>query len=166
MLLGGLSTQPQKLYEKAIKAAKKNLFFRPMNEEEKDILIPGFVRADNGNVVLEPQGQHLGCFVGGMMGISSKLFNEGEDLEVARKLVDGCIWVYDSMRMGIMPETFHVVQCQKEKCPWDVWDWYEEIFKKVEGVGLKNIEQKIREYRLKPGFVDFPDRRYILRFVP
>jgi mannosyl-oligosaccharide alpha-1,2-mannosidase len=121
MLLAGLSPQYQKMYETAIEVAKQHLFFRPMNKEEADILISGNVRANSANeITLDAQGQHLSCFAGGMMGIASKIFNRPEDLPIARKLVDGCIWAYHSMPTGIMPETFHTIPCgDKSSCPWD-----------------------------------------------
>lgn len=123
MLLEGKTYQPQyrKLYETAIEVAKKHLFFRPMNKEEADILISGNVNVNSPtDIRLDAQGQHLACFVGGMMGIASKIFNRPDDLPIARKLVDGCIWAYDSMPTGIMPERFHTIPCaDATNCPWD-----------------------------------------------
>jgi mannosyl-oligosaccharide alpha-1,2-mannosidase len=55
-----------------------------------------------------------------MMGIAAKIFGREGDLEVAKKLVDGCMWAYDSMPSGIMPEVFSMVACGDTKsCPWD-----------------------------------------------
>lgn len=123
MLLGGSSHQPQykKLYETAIDVAKKHLFFRPMTKEEKPILISGNLRVNSpADFSLDPQGQHLSCYVGGMLGIASKIFNRPDDLLLGRKLVDGCIWAYHAMPTGIMPETFHTLPCaDMNKCPWD-----------------------------------------------
>jgi mannosyl-oligosaccharide alpha-1,2-mannosidase len=123
MLLEGASHQAQykKFYETAIEVAKKHLFFRPMNKEGADILISGNVRANSEtDITLDAQGQHLSCFAGGMMGIASKIFNRPDDLPIARKLVYGCIWAYNAMPSGIMPETFHTIVCgDATNCPWD-----------------------------------------------
>ena len=120
MLLGGLSEQPKKMYETAIEVAKKHLFFRPMVPKEADILFSGNVKVYPDSVINDGQGQHLACFVGGMVGIASKIFDRPDDLVTARKLVDGCIWAYESMRSGIMPEVFQTVVCgNTTSCPYD-----------------------------------------------
>lgn len=121
LLLAGLSSQYRKLYETSIDVAKKHLFFRPMTKNESDILISGNLRVNSsGDFSLDPQGQHLSCFAGGMMGIASRIFSRPEDLPIARKLVDGCMWAYHSMPTGIMPETFHAIPCgDVTNCPWD-----------------------------------------------
>jgi mannosyl-oligosaccharide alpha-1,2-mannosidase len=90
MLLGGLEQQYRTLYEHAIEPGKKHLFFRPLTPQNQDILISGNVRMNSfGLVKLDPEAQHLSCFVGGMVGIAAKIFNRTEELDVARKLVDG-----------------------------------------------------------------------------
>ena len=48
--------------------------------------------------------QHLVCFAGGMVGIGAKSFEHREDLDTARKLVDGSIWAYESMENGLITE--------------------------------------------------------------
>lgn len=120
LLLAGLSSQPRKLYEYAIDVAKKHLFFRPMTKDEADILVSGDARVDGASILRDPRGQHLSCFAGGMVGIAAQIFGRQEDLEIARRLVDGCVWAYDSMPSGIMPEVFNMVACGDTKsCPWD-----------------------------------------------
>jgi mannosyl-oligosaccharide alpha-1,2-mannosidase len=52
-----------------IEPAKKHVFFRPLNKDNLDILISGNARARGDGYELEPQSQHLGCFVGGIVGI-------------------------------------------------------------------------------------------------
>lgn len=62
MLLGGLAPQYRRMYQDAIDAAKKYLFFRPMTKEKVNILISGNVRANSPDETeLDPQGQHLAC---------------------------------------------------------------------------------------------------------
>jgi mannosyl-oligosaccharide alpha-1,2-mannosidase len=165
MLLGGLSTQPRKLYEAAIEAAKQLLFFRPMTQDGRDILLSGNAKVEGPKkFTLEAQGQHLTCFIGGMMAIASQIFSRPDDLLVARKIVNGCIWAYDIMPTGIMPEAFHAVPCDDpEKCSWDPAAWHNGIMRKHNNVNQKNMEEMIESLRLPPGIIDISDRRYLLR---
>ncbi|KIN02554.1 glycoside hydrolase family 47 protein [Oidiodendron maius Zn] len=91
MLLGGPSQQYRHLYEVAIDTAKTNLFFT-MTPKGDDILLSRNVRVISlAEMELDPQGQHLTCFVGGMMGIGSRIFDRPDDLPIAQKLVEGCL---------------------------------------------------------------------------
>lgn len=64
-----------------------------MTKEAQDILISGLFRADGSTTpVLEASCQHLVCFAGGMVGIAAKIFDRPDDLPIARKLVDCCVW--------------------------------------------------------------------------
>src|SRR5690625_4350810 len=103
-MLGGQSAQYRKMYEDSMETAKKYLLFRPATVDADDILISGSVRASGGmkKPVLNPGGQHLTCFVGGMVGIGAKIFNRPEEVSVARKLTDGCIWAYENTPTGVM----------------------------------------------------------------
>ena len=80
-----------------------------------------------------------------MLFRSAKIFDRPDDLPIARKLVDGCLWAYHSMPTGIMPELFHLTQCaDPSDCSW--------------------IEQPYSEDPDKfPEFYDIQDKRYILR---
>lgn len=171
MLLGGLSSQYQNLYEGSTKAAKQHIIFRPLNQENLDILLAGNARvSDYGKIELDPQGQHLTCFVGGMYAISGKIFNHPEDIAVAEKLVKGCLWAYDSMPTGIMPETFHAVACIEPDCSWNETAWREAVYQShLDSTETKSmtkedfIDKTIVDERLVPGFAAIGDRRYILR---
>jgi len=130
LLLGGLSSQYARLYQTAMIQIKQHLFFRPMSVDNADILLTGNVEVVTSSAInLDPAMQHLACFVGGMVGIGSKIFNNSLELEIARKLVDGCIWAYNLMPTGIMPERFHVVPCpgpnrsSGEHCAWNENVW-------------------------------------------
>lgn len=124
MLLGGLEDKYRKMYEMAIETSKKYLFFRPMLPDNRDILLSGSVairgELDEDNLLLQPEGTHLTCFVGGMLAIGSKIFNRSNDLDLARKLTDGCVWAYEATTTGIMPEHYLVVPCRNGvQCTWN-----------------------------------------------
>jgi len=167
-------SQYRKLYIGAIEAAKKYLFFRPLNPENQDILLSGTVKksaADFPN--LQPEGQHLACFTGGMVGIAAKIFERPDDLAIARKLVDGCIWAYESMPTGIMPESFSVVPCpDPDDCAWSHERWYDGVMHEQQRRWVETADEKvaharriIEEDKLAPGFTGITDRRFLLRYA-
>ena len=39
-----------------------------------------------------------------MVGIGAKVFKQEQDLKLARRLMEGCLWGYEVMPQGIMPE--------------------------------------------------------------
>jgi mannosyl-oligosaccharide alpha-1,2-mannosidase len=171
LLLGGGADQYQKMYEAAVDSVEANLLFRPLTEKNEDILFSGSARATAPNVVsLEPEGQHLSCFVGGMMGIGAKIFNRPNDLSIARKLVNGCIWAYNLMPTGLMPEIFHMATCDdKLDCPWDEKKWHDQVRQAAVKAGVVSPGNDdpsaiIQELGLQPGLTSVKDGRYILRY--
>lgn len=169
-LTGGLLPHYGDMYKEAMKTAIKYNMFRPMVPDSADILISGIVRtsqeSDKPAYTLECQGQHLVCFAGGMLALGGKLLNDTEHLTTARKLVDGCIWTYKNMPLGIMPEVFWMAPCESNSnCPWDEQKWKQAVLQRA-GVGKDDMDKAddlIRERRLPQGFIDIPDARYILR---
>ncbi|KAI0136616.1 glycoside hydrolase [Xylariales sp. AK1849] len=169
-LAGGLLPHYEEMYKDAMKTAIKYMLYKPMTPDSADILVSGFVRTSefSGKIVptLEYQGQHLVCFAGGMLALGGKLLNIPEHLKTARKLVDGCIWTYKSMALGIMPETFWMAPCQSDSsCPWDETRWRQAVLERA-GEDPANIDKSdeiIAGRRLPQGFTEIPDTRYILR---
>ena len=98
-----------------------------------------------------------------MTGIGSRVFNRAEDLDTAKKLTDGCIWAYESMPSGIMPEIINAVPCrQTEDCVWNQDRWHEEVQSRGNS-GDMPVEEFIIEKGLPPGISHIRDARYILR---
>ncbi|KAL8784445.1 MAG: hypothetical protein Q9213_003968 [Squamulea squamosa] len=134
MLLGGLEKKYQTMYEMAAEAIKKHLLFRPMIEDEKRSLLVAARLATSGkpNAPMEPkltrEQSHLGCFAGGMFAVGAKIFDRKADLDIAKRLTDGCVWAYEMTPTGIMPEHFLVVPCdEQEECPFNETLWYEQL---------------------------------------
>lgn len=154
-----------------MEAALKYNLYRPMTPDGADILISGIAttKSKNGKttVLNEYDGQHLVCFAGGMLAIGGKLFNKPTHIDKARKLVDGCIWTYENMPLGIMPETFTMAPCKSDtKCPWDEKAWKQAVLQRAKEGDLENLETAdkiIAEKRLPKGFTSIRDHRYILR---
>ncbi|KAJ5669387.1 hypothetical protein N7462_010457 [Penicillium macrosclerotiorum] len=169
ILLGGQTDQYQNMYNAAIESFKKNLLFRAMTpEEDKLILFPLQGRVNTGGDLrhAEYRPEHLACFLGGTVGIAAKIFNRTEDLEIARGLTDGCIWSYDVMPTGIMPEALEVVPCKDmEHCPWDEGKWYEGVLRQPihSQEHLDRARAKIEAEGYPPGVIDIQDASYKLR---
>ena len=136
LLLGGHVPQYRSMYEASIDAANTHLLFRPMLGDENQHVLslgtaeahaPGSPEHPLGHVQNRPEFAHLTCFAGGMWGMGAKLFNRPADLEIAKKLTDGCVWAYNATGTGIMPESFDVLACDSPKggaaCPWNQTRW-------------------------------------------
>lgn len=100
-----------------------------MMKDDWDVLFPAKVvtRGYPSND-LEPEYEitHLTCFIGGMYGLGGKLFGRPQDVENAKKLTDGCVWAYQSMASGIMPESARVVPCPTlDKCEFNETRWWD-----------------------------------------
>lgn len=175
LLLGGRLEQPRKMYENFIDVAKKHMFFRPLNKKNLDILVSGDVRVNSAtkHIDIEPRGQHLTCFAGGMVGLAAKIFNREHELDIAAKLTNGCVWTYDSMPTGIGPEVFTAVPCNyfpdDDTCTWSKERWYDGLYAtfrgkhKFEGSREEHVSGHIAQHRLIEDFTSIDDRRYILR---
>lgn len=150
-------------------AINSSILFRPMTKDGEDILFTGDVSSDGKTPISElktvPRAQHLGCFAGGMVGLGAKAFGNDEDMDIARKLTEGCLWAYEKSNMGFMPEILHTVRCDdRNHCPWDEEKWndgVDQMFDKEEGPA----QHKIERHHLPPGVTKIDDGRYILRYV-
>ncbi|KAI1765457.1 glycoside hydrolase family 47 protein [Hypoxylon sp. FL1150] len=146
-ILGGLEPMYEKLYRGAMDTVKENLLFRPMTPNQDDILFTGNVYVSDVGPDLTAEGQHLACFVGGMFGLGGKLFDIPEHLEIGEKITRGCVWAYDAMPAGIMPEIFDLFKCDTlDPCEWDEETWESE-----------------GDTQLTKGFMSVQDPRYLLR---
>jgi mannosyl-oligosaccharide alpha-1,2-mannosidase len=153
-LLGGLESKYEALTRGFMKPAKEHLFFRPMVPHNDDILISGNVNIlGDGEPSLDPESEHLACFIGGTFAMAGRLFNSPEDVEIGAKLARGCAYAYKSFPTGMMPERFNMVICDdKENCPWNEAKWVEGRSKRPEW-----------KEHLPKGFTTAKDPRYILR---
>lgn len=171
MLLGARTEQYQRIYESAITPIKERLLFRPMTKDGQDILFSGNLYASTkaNKKRIEPQAEHLKCYLGGTVGIGAKVFDRAEELSIARKLTDGCIWAYDIMHSGIMPEAMYLSPCEDaENCPWDEQKWYRDVRSrppKHANIAETDAAARALIERLDffPGVTEIADARYMLR---
>lgn len=129
LLLGGLESKYQKLYEDAVDAVNNWLLFKPMADDDWEVLFPAKVSTNSReNDDLEPQFEitHLTCFIGGMYALGGKIFEREMDVELAKQLTDGCVWAYQNFPSGLMPETSRVVPCPTlDKCEFNETHWWD-----------------------------------------
>lgn len=136
LLLGGLEAKYRTLHEKTVAAVKKWLLYRPMVKDTPDILFSAKAKISTNTDFVFPSDRikkeyevtHLTCFLGGMFAMGGKIFGSNEDVEVGRRLTDGCVWAYASMPAGIMAEYAQVAPCQDiNSCEWNETAWHLEI---------------------------------------
>ena len=134
LLLSGRAAQYKSLYLSSVATIKEHLLFRPMTPDNADILVSGAVKATINHtsqaVVRElvPENEHLTCFAGGMFALGGKLFNKPEDVEIGKKLTEGCVWAYESTATGLMPEAFTLARCEGAKNATEGCEWDEESY--------------------------------------
>lgn len=132
LLLGGLEAKYQSLHENTVEAVKRHLLFRPLAKDDPDILFSAKLKVSpdkntqpSQKIQREFEVTHLTCFLGGMFAMGGKIFDSAEDLEVGRRLTDGCVWAYSSMPSGIMAEYAQIAPCQDpQSCTWNQTEWY------------------------------------------
>lgn len=155
-LLGGWETMYEKMTRDFMRAAGEHMFFRPMVPGEEDILISGNVQVDDdGEETLDPESEHLACFVGGTMALGGRLLRQPDDVETGAKLARGCMYVYQSFPTGIMPERYNMVPCdppQARTCDWNETQFHHE----------KKLRPEWQPH-LPLGFTTAKDPRYLLR---
>lgn len=142
-----------------------------MTQDNAEILFSSLYRADKNDPGLDDSMQHLACFTGGMVALAAKIFERPDDLPIAKQLVDGCIWAYESMPNGLMAEVSHHIACpDMDSCSWNETRWHEEIMKLDPNndpssimTYAERVQHRIEHERLPPGYTSISDRRYILR---
>ncbi|KAI1358526.1 glycoside hydrolase [Xylaria arbuscula] len=145
-MLGGLEPVYEKLYRGAMETIIDHLLFRPKVPDQADILFSGNVWVSS-EPRLTAQAQHLCCFAGGMFGLGGKLFQIPEHVTIGEKITKGCVWAYDALPAGIMPEMFNLLDCPSlEACEWNQEEW-----------------EIVGNTKLKEGIKNVPDARYLLR---
>jgi mannosyl-oligosaccharide alpha-1,2-mannosidase len=133
--------------------AMEHLFFRPMVPGNEDILISGNCDVLDDGPRLDPESEHLTCFIGGLFALGGRLFENKEYLETGARLALGCAYAYESFPTGVMPERYNMVICpNRQNCKWD-----EDVY------AAESAKRKEHLERLPKGFTTAKDPRYILR---
>ncbi|KXH63638.1 glycosyl hydrolase family 47 [Colletotrichum nymphaeae SA-01] len=153
-LLNGAEPKYHTMTENFLKAANESLFFRPMLPGGENVLISGNVDVDaGGNHSLDPESEHLSCFIGGIYALAGRVLGKEEWVTVGARLTLGCYYAYQAMPTGMMPERYNMVKCdRRDACAWDEDKWD----------AAKKLKTEYKEH-LPKGFTTAKDPRYILR---
>jgi mannosyl-oligosaccharide alpha-1,2-mannosidase len=158
-LLGSADASSEKyevMSRKFMDTAVDNLFFKPMIPGDEDILISGNCDVLDEGPRLDPESEHLSCFIGGLFALGGRLFSNNKYLDIGAKLARGCAYAYKSFPTGIMPERYNMALCpgtdHKKGCAWD-----ESAF------AAEAANRPQYKPDLPKGFTTAKDPRYILR---
>jgi mannosyl-oligosaccharide alpha-1,2-mannosidase len=136
--------------------AMKTLFFHPMIPGNEDVLVSGNCDVLGDVPRLDPESEHLSCFIGGLYALGGRLFDNDEYLKTGAKLARGCAYAYRSFPSGIMPERYNMALCpgtdHLAPCPWNE-TYY----------NLEAVKRPQHLPHLPKGFTTAKDPRYILR---
>jgi len=68
-----------------------------------------------------------------MLALGAMALDLKGDLELGRKLTDGCVTLYSIMPSGVMPECLYLIPCKDLKsCPWDEEAWLQTLLPGVD----------------------------------
>jgi mannosyl-oligosaccharide alpha-1,2-mannosidase len=158
LLLGATSAADQykKMYKYAMDTATQHVFFRPMVPDNSDILLSGKAVAVNNSTTLETNVEHLSCFLGGMVGLGSRIFANHSHLTIGQKLTEGCVWAYQASPSGIMPESVRVIPCPPpaSNCTWNetVWEPLESSMFPKPFIGAVDAQYHLRPEAIESVF--------------
>ncbi|KAI0838448.1 glycoside hydrolase family 47 protein [Hypoxylon sp. FL0890] len=155
LLLGGLEPKYKTLHTKTVAAVKKWLLYRPMVPDDRDILFSAKINTQGNpdiDASIEWEVTHLTCFIGGMFGMGGKIFEVPEDVEIGKRLTDGCVWAYESTASGIMPEGATVVPCKDvNNCQWNETlysQWLDPLYEtRIEQ--MADYEKRHKEWKME-----------------
>ena len=127
-LLGGVNEQYSHMYSAFMDATKEYLLYRPMiKDTDRHLLFTGSYSTSSTNKKNAKGGHikgsfdsttgHLTCFIGATVALGAKIFDRGEEeIKIAERLTDGCIWAYEQTATGVMAEDLDPVPCESA---WD-----------------------------------------------
>jgi len=166
--LNGRDPAYEEMSRSFMEAADRALFFRPMiprgfgeGGKTPEILISGNADVDaEGKLTLDPESEHLACFIGGLYALGGQLFSRPDWVGTGAQLTRGCVYAYDAMPTGMMPERYNMVSCPPDvngrrpdaPCAWDEELWLRGRQSRPEWMP-----------HLPRGFTTAKDPRYILR---
>jgi mannosyl-oligosaccharide alpha-1,2-mannosidase len=166
-LLGGLEPAYEKLWKESAAMIDKHMLWRPLlpdSELGEELLYCGDVHVGSSDLTLDPEMQHLTCFIGGMFGLAGRLMPNEHHVNLGAKLTEGCIYAYKALPSGIMPEIFNMAACaSRTDCPWNATAYEEDVLVRSYGHSHADFEDTVLEQNLPPGFTSIRDKRYLLR---
>lgn len=101
------SEQYKRIYEASVDAARKWLYY-PIETYDwspphaQAMMLGIGKREQSGQLIHEVE--HLTCFVGGMLGLGSRLLDRERDMDDAERFTQTCYWLSAATPTGLQPE--------------------------------------------------------------
>ncbi|AOW04352.1 glycosyl hydrolase family 47-domain-containing protein [Yarrowia lipolytica] len=114
ILLGGADDTYKNMYIQSADQGAKMLLYKPNTTSSEEILFSGDLHINPANlqdIVFSPTMAHLSCFLGGMYAMGGKVLERPKDVEIGKRLAQGCVWAYGATGTGVMPEDLSVSPC-------------------------------------------------------
>ncbi|KAG5356211.1 Endoplasmic reticulum mannosyl-oligosaccharide 1,2-alpha-mannosidase [Yarrowia sp. B02] len=114
VLLGGADDTYKNMYIQSAEQGAKMLLYKPNTSSSEEILFSGDLHInprDTADMVFSPTMAHLSCFLGGMYALGGKVLERPKDVEIGKRLAQGCVWAYGATGTGVMPEDLSVNPC-------------------------------------------------------
>ncbi|KAI8606411.1 class I alpha-mannosidase [Dissophora ornata] len=101
ILLDGKPAEYKQSFETAVDSIKKYMTMLPDNGS-RDYVVLGLVNAGTKNV--EPDMEHLACFMAGSLAMGSEYFDRPQDMVLAKQVAEACYLGYRHSVTGLAPE--------------------------------------------------------------
>ncbi|KAG2198979.1 hypothetical protein INT47_013163 [Mucor saturninus] len=183
ILMDGRVPQYARMYIQSINSMKKHMLRQVPGYDL--LLLPPY---DTQHMQHRNSMDHLTCFVPGMLAMGSVTLNEPEDMEIAKGLLETCVFMYRTTETGLSPETWSIPKTvpynpltynktKTQLAKLRDW-WYNDELINPLLVQPKNGSETVREetketeystkYQLppvkqRPDSLYFGDKRYLLR---
>ncbi|KAI8879887.1 glycoside hydrolase family 47 protein [Backusella circina FSU 941] len=176
ILVDGTRSQYGRMYTESIKSMKQYML-QQIPGYDMLLLPPYNTRQRQSSSSMD----HLTCFVPGMLAMGSKIFNEPEDMEIAKGLLETCVFMYRTTKTGLCPENWYFQETEPynqltynkshdELMQLRNW-WYGDkkpivATKPNKKGGFKtdySINYKLPDVKERPEKLYFGDNRYIHR---
>ncbi|CEP17592.1 hypothetical protein [Parasitella parasitica] len=103
LLVDGTIPLYGRMYTQSIKSMKQYML-RQIPEYDMLMLPPFNTQTETHKNTMD----HLTCFVPGMLAMGAITFDEPEDMEIAKGLLETCVFMYRTTRTGLSPENWVV----------------------------------------------------------
>ncbi|GAN06720.1 glycoside hydrolase family 47 protein [Mucor ambiguus] len=103
LLVDGTIPQYGRMYMQSIRSMKQYML-RQIPGYDMLLLPPFNTQTSTSKNAMD----HLTCFVPGMLAMGAKTFNEPEDMEIAKGLMETCVFMYRTTKTGLSPENWVV----------------------------------------------------------
>ncbi|KAG8625936.1 hypothetical protein KVT40_006337 [Elsinoe batatas] len=153
------------LYSAAISTISTHLLYRPLLPTLPDVLLPALATSNSSGIHLLHRADHLACFAGGMLVLGSRLLPNTTHLSLGRKLTLGCVEMYRTSPLGIMPDEAFVLPCPAPPapCEWDNNTFLETCFLRFAGREDFAAQRQGCVSRLPTGILEVQNAEFKLR---